>query len=136
MLTLRLIPLLVAPMIIYLLVWATSSGQIEARFASVLFSIGMVSGEVWHVTLSAAFIALSIVCLFIEIVRSAVPTKWAIGENMVTALSFALCLVLFLLVNGFATSEFFLLMIMLLLDFITDAAVMAITSRRTVAITH
>ena len=134
--TLRLIPLLVVPVLLYLLIWATSGGQIEARFASVLFSIGMVSGEVWHVTLSAGFIALSIVCLFVEIVRSAVPTKWAIGENMVTALSFALCLILFLLVNGFATSEFFLLMIMLLLDFVTDAAVMAITSRRTIAVSH
>ena len=41
-------------------------------------------------------------------------------------------LVFFIVAKGFATSEFFILLVLLLLDFITDSVVMTLTARRTV----
>ncbi|HVY84467.1 MAG TPA: hypothetical protein VG943_05005 [Caulobacterales bacterium] len=131
-----LVPVLVLPALLYVALWLIWGADLERRFSGELFSLHMVSGDTWRVTLGAAFSLLSVVCLFVEIVRSGTPTKWTIGENLVTAIALVISLVLFLLVRGFATSEFFFLTVLFLLDFVTDATVMTLTSRRTVEYTH
>lgn len=132
----RLVPLLIIPAVFYVLFWLMWGAELEHHFAGDLFAIRMVSGEIWHVTLGAAFMILGVLCLFVEIVRSPTPTAWNIGENVVTAVTLVLSLILFLIVRGFATSEFFFLTVLFLLDFVTEATVMTMTSRRTVEYTN
>ena len=128
----RLVPLLIIPAIAYVALWATSGGQIEARLAGQFLSLPMVSGEVWRLTLGGLFVIVAVLCLFVEVVRSAIPSNTNMAENIVTAAVFIICLILFLLVRGFATTEFFLVVLLLLLDFLTDSTVMVLTARRTV----
>jgi hypothetical protein len=129
---LRYVPFLIFPVIIYAflaLAWGSKAG---ADFTAQAFAIPMASGDVFSMSVGSLFIAFAILCLFAEVVRSARPTNAAIGENMSTALLLVACLVLFLMVRGFGTSEFFLVTLLLLVDFMTDAAVMVFTARRTI----
>ncbi len=129
---LRYVPFLIFPVIIYALLALTWGAKVSADFTAQVFSMPMASGDVFSMSVGSLFIAFAILCLFAEVVRSARPTNAAIGENMSTALLLVVCLVLFLMVRGFGTSEFFLVTLLLLVDFMTDAAVMVFTARRTI----
>lgn len=129
---LRYVPFLAFPMIIYTLLVLTWGAQAAANFAAQAFAIPMASGDVLSMSVSAVFIAFAILCLFAEVVRSARPTNAAIGENLSTAIVLVACIVLLLMVRGFGTSEFFMVTLLLLVDFMTDAAVMVFTARRTI----
>ena len=129
---LRYVPFLIFPVIIYAFLALTWGAKAGADFTAQVFAIPMASGDVFSMSVGSLFIAFAILCLFAEVVRSARPTNAAIGENMSTALLLVVCLVLFLMVRGFGTSEFFLVTLLLLVDFMTDAAVMVFTARRTI----
>ena len=131
---LRFIPILVIPILIYALLLATSGGQMPSRLSGQVFALTMASGDSWRMTTGSLLLALSILCLFFEVLRSSRPTNAAIGENMSTAILLIVCLILFLLARGFATSEFFLIVLMLLIDFLTDSAVMLFTAKRSIGI--
>src|SRR5689334_4171187 len=130
----RYVPFLIVPVIIYVFLALGWGAQTSANFAGQAFVVPLASGDVWKVSTGALFIAFSIICLFAEVVRSARPTNAAIGENMSTAVVMIVCLVLFLLVRGFGTSEFFLVILLLTVDFLTDSAVMVFTARRSIGI--
>ena len=129
---LRFIPLLVLPAIAYVLLWLSAGAAIQQRLDGEVLSLPMASGDVWRLTLGGVFIIGSVLCLFVEVVRSAIPSNTNMGENMVTALALVLGIGMFLLLRGFGTTEFFLIVLLLLLDFLTDSTVMVLTARRTV----
>lgn len=128
----RVLPLLLLPALIYVGLWAIWGAHLDTHFAAPLLSIHMISGETWTLTVSAVFLLFAIFCMFVEIVRSVTPTTWSIAENLASAIAFAIGIVLFLAVRGFATTEFFVVVVLLLLDFVTDFVVMTISARRTV----
>lgn len=129
---LRYVPFMVVPVIIYAFLALTWGAHASANFAAQAFAMTMVSGDVFSMSAGSLFISFAILCLFAEVVRSARPTNAAIGENLAAAIVLVVCIVLFLMVRGFGTSEFFLVSLLLLVDFMTDAAVMVFTARRTI----
>lgn len=131
---LRAIPLMAIPALIYAL-FALPSGIDGIRTALDMpaFTIGMVSGTELVFQRGHLLMLFAIVCLFLEVVKSTVPTTSAMIENSLAVLLFAVLLTLFLLVPAFATAEFFLIMAMCALDFMAGAIVMVFTARRTVA---
>lgn len=129
---LRYVPFLVAPVVIYALLALGWGVQAGTGFTAQAFAVPLASGDVLSMSVGSLFIAFAILCLFAEVVRSARPTNVAIGENLSTALVLVVCIVLFLLVRGVGTSEFFLVTLLLLVDFMTDAAVMVFKARRTI----
>lgn len=106
----------------------------DVRMAASLGAIPMPSGDVWHVTWGALFIGASAFCLLAELLRSPVANRSSIIEMLIGALTMIVCLILFLLVKGFATTEFFLIVLLMLFDFMANSTVMVFTSRRTVDI--
>jgi hypothetical protein len=129
---LRFIPFLIAPMLIYAAIAFTAGANMEQRLAANVFTLHMVSGDALDLSLGALLLTLAVACQFFEIVRSARPTTVSLVENMVSAISWIIGLVVFLLVRGFGTTTFFLMLLLLLADYLTDAAVMVFTARRTV----
>lgn len=136
MIFLRTIPLLILPAIVYALIALPAGPSVDAAFASRLFSITMISGGVWTMTAGHLVTILAVFCLFIEIVKSTSPTRLNMVENALAVVLFVLMLIAFLLFAPFATSEFFLLLLMVALDFMAGAVVMTMTSRRTVEYSH
>jgi hypothetical protein len=130
--SLRVVPLLVFPALAYVALWLSSGGRVQERLAGQVFRLPMASGDVWQLSLGGVFVIAAVVCLFLEVVRSAIPSGTNIAENMVTAIVLVISIGAFLLLRGFGTTEFFLIVLLLLLDFLTDSTVMVLTARRTV----
>src|SRR5262245_8554031 len=105
----RAFPLMAIPMAVYIL-FALPLGHdsLVQGLASEFFSARMIDGAQWTVSRGQALTILAVVCLFIEIVKSARPTPASMIENALSVVVFVIGLVLFLLVPSFATSEFFI----------------------------
>ena len=128
-------PLLALPVLIYNLVtFATGAGSLQAasQLQGRVFAIPMASGGMWDVTLGDLLIAVSLVILFIELLKSTTSRKIAIINHSLSMILFIVCLVEFLLAPAFGTSVFFLLTVMVLLDVLAGFIVTIVTARRDV----
>lgn len=131
------IPLLFIPVVIYALVVMTggllNNGGIvaaEAALRDPIFTIPMVSGNAWSVGSGDLILFLSLILLFFELLKSTSSQKVAIINHALSMILFVLCLVAFLLLKGFATSTFFLILTMVMLDVLAGFIVTIISARK------
>ena len=73
-----------------------------------------------------------LIVLFIELLKSTTSRRTAIVNHALSMLLFVACLVEFLLAPAFATSTFFLLTVMVLLDVLAGFIVTIVSARRDV----
>jgi hypothetical protein len=128
-------PLLALPVLLYNLVLLTLRGGVQTTdadglLARPLFTISMTSGGLWTVSLGDLFLAGSLIVLFIELLKSTNSRNVAIINHSLSMILFVICLVEFLLARGFATSVFFLITLMVLLDVLAGFIVTIVASRR------
>ncbi len=129
------LPLLVLPVIGYnLLVLAlvpgTRHGSADARMSEALFQVPMATGHLWSVTLGDLVVLVSLLILFVELLKSTGSRHIAIINHSLAMLLFIACLVEFLLFRAFATSAFFLLTVMVLLDVLAGFIMTIVAARR------
>jgi len=129
------IPLLIVPVVVYNVAVLTLVGGFSAADASVrmseqIFAIHMTSGSDWPVSLGDILIAVSLVVLFIELLKSTTSRRVAIVNHSLSMLLFIGCLVEFLLSPAFATSTYFLITLMVLLDVLAGFIVTIVSARR------
>lgn len=120
-------PLLVIPFIIYNIVAFLVFGGQPGGWSNGLFVIPMVSGTPWAVTAGDFLLVVGIVCLFIEVLKSTNSGRSSIVEHMLSMVLFVAYLIEFLLAGAAASSVFFLLMVMALIDVVAGFTV-SITS--------
>ncbi len=95
------------------------------------FSVPMIAGNVeWVMTKGDALLLLSIAVLFMEILKSTSTGTATIMNHAFSMLLFILCLMLFLLHANFATSVFFIITVMALLDVLAGVVVTIVSARR------
>ena len=128
-------PLLALPVLAYNLVLLTMQGgfkslEAQDRLGREMFQIHMASGAGWPVSLGDLILAGSLVVLFIELLKSTTSQKVAIINHSLSMILFVVCLIEFLLLPGFATSTFFLLTLMVLLDVLAGFIVTIVSARR------
>ena len=130
------IPLLFIPVVIYAIIigfGVLGSGGVaaaEMALGDPLFSIPMVSGTAWNVGTGDLILFLSLILLFFELLKSTSSQKVAIVNHALSMILFVICLVEFLLVRGFATSTFFLIVTMVMLDVLAGFIVTIISARK------
>ena len=130
------IPLLVVPVVIYNLVILLGGSAPDAVLgpaavlSEVLLRVPMTSGAVWTISIGDLILFLSLILLFVELLKSTSSQKVAIVNHALSMLLFVVCLVEFLLLPGFAGSVFFLILTMVLLDVLAGFIVTIIASRR------
>jgi hypothetical protein len=129
------LPLLALPVILYNILALTLAGgfggaSANDRLSARLFSIPMASHAAWSVSLGDLLLAGSLVVLFVELLKSTASRQVAIVNHSLTMVLFVGCLVEFLLYPAFATSTFFLLALMVLLDVLAGFIVTIVASRR------
>ncbi len=116
---LRLFPLLLIPVVIYNL-FALGGGVIAhgdvQHLLTATFSITMFSGDTWKIGFGDFLILLSLALLFIEIIKATHTTSAELINHGLSMLTFVICLIEFLVLKGFATSTFFFIMVMALID--------------------
>lgn len=128
-------PLLLLPVLLYNLIVVTLAGGFQAvtaaaRINETVVVIPMTSRIDWPVSLGDMILAVSLVVLFIELLKSTTSRRVAIINHSLSMILFIVCLVEFLLAPPFATSTFFLLTLMVLLDVLAGFIVTIVASRR------
>lgn len=124
------VPLLLFLLIAYNIVVFVTGPELPTE----LLSVTMMSGEVWTFTVADLFMAVGLVLLFIEIVRATNTSHLAIVNHGLSMLVFVLCLVEFIVVPEAATSTFFFITMLALLDVVAGFSVTITTARRDFAV--
>jgi hypothetical protein len=126
------IPLLLVPFAIYNMIAFLIPG---VKWTDTLTTINMPSGEPWTITAEDVLLAFSTVLLCVEIFKAArASSSRGIVDHMLSLLLFVGMLIEFLLVRNAATSTFFLLMLLELVDVLGGFTITARAARRDVAI--
>ena len=87
-------------------------------------------GVPWNVGAGDMILFLSLILLFFELLKSTSSQKVAIVNHALSMILFIACLVAFLLVKGFTTSTFFLILTMVMLDVLAGFIVTIISARK------
>ena len=130
------LPLLLIPVVIYNIVVLSgmmgSNGalQADAVLRDPIFSIPMTSGANWDVGVGDLILFMALILLFFELLKSTSSQKVAIVNHALSMILFVGCLVEFLLMKGFATSTFFLIVVMVMLDVLAGFIVTIIAARK------
>ena len=95
-----------------------------------IFSIGMISEASWTLTLGDLVILITLVLLFVELIKATRTGGSSIVDHALSTILFVLCLVEFLLVPEAATSVFFFIMIVTLIDVVAGFSITIRAARR------
>jgi hypothetical protein len=122
-------PLLLIPIAIYNIVaWLMP----DVPLTDAMFRLTLVSGAVWTITLSDILLALGVLLLLLEIMKGARPGSKYLTDHLLSLVLFGAAAAEFVMWPKFATSTFFLLALMAMVDFFGGIALHA---RRAVAVT-
>jgi hypothetical protein len=130
------LPLLALPVLFYngLALAAMPQGFRSAvaqdEMARQLFVLPTAAGGTWAITMGDLLVFVSLLILFIELLKSTTSRRVAIINHSLSMVLFIICLVEFLLFQAFATSTFFLITTMVLLDVLAGFIVTIVASRR------
>ena len=132
-------PLLVVPVAIYNVIAFSGSAfatadVVRERMDTDFLTVEMASGAMWHITPGHALIAVSLLMLFFELLKSTGFGRAAVMNHAFSMVLFIICLVEFLMFPAFATSVFFLIMLMALLDVMAGFMVTIASARRDFAV--
>jgi hypothetical protein len=114
-------PLMIVPVIIYNLFALTLPGGLKSRVAHAsltqpLLRLTTTGGGAWPISPGDLLLAVALVVLFLELVKSTASRRLAMINHGLSTLLFAVCLAEMLLAAACATSTFFLIALMVLLD--------------------
>jgi hypothetical protein len=122
-------PLLLIPLTIYNIIVFLMPG---VSLAEPIMKLTLISGAAWPLTLSDILVALGILMLLLEVMKGARPGAKYLTDHLLSLIVFAAALAEFLLWSPFASSTYFLLTLLTLVDFLSGVALRA---RRRIAVT-
>lgn len=123
-------PLLIIPVIIYAIVAYTTGADMSAQ---VFPPVQMVSGSL-PLSKGDLLVILGMIMLFMELIKAAGSGTATIINHGLSMVIFVIAMALFLLVGHFATSTFFLLTLMTLMDTVAGFVVTIVAARRDLAV--
>jgi len=128
-------PLMVLPVVTYNLLaqWLGGgfySRMANARLTAPLFQLETAGGGAWPVSAADLLLAASLLVLFVELIKSTRTRRLALVNHGLSLVLFVACLAEMLISPAFATSTFFLISLMVLLDVAAGFIVTLIASRR------
>ena len=128
------IPLMIVPLIVYNLILIGLFGDGVSALGSTVTSLSMMSGATWTMSLGDLLITVSLVLLFIEVLKATRTGSWSVIDHMLSMFVFVAFLVEFLLVRDAATHVFFILMVIAFIDVIAGFTVSIRSAGRDVSI--
>ena len=126
------IPLTVIPLILFNAIGFSLGGD---PWANVLFTMPMVSGASWPVTLSDVMVLIAVVLLFFETLRSAQPARGTTITNHIISTALLIVYIIeFIVVPVAANSLFFTLTVIALFDVVAGFTISIRTAQRDIAL--
>ncbi len=130
------IPLMAIALVVYNGIYFGLGGVPQAGAAiwdTTMFSLNMVSGANWRFNLGDLVITLGLLLLFFEILKATRVGRLSIIDHLLSTVVLIIFLIEFLLVPGAATSVFFVLMLMALVDVMAGFSVSIRSATRDVS---
>lgn len=123
-------PLLLLVVIAYNIVVFFGGGVGDSVFAEVVYALPMLSGDPWQISLGGIFLATGLVLLLLELVKSAQIGGASQVNHALSLLVFMICLVEFIVVEGFSNDVFAAIMVMTFTDVVAGYTVAIRAARR------
>lgn len=127
---LNTLPLMVLVVLAYVIVVMV----VGLDLAMPLFELTMVSTAVWTITLADLLIVSGLGLLFLEMVGATRTDTSSIINHGLSMVVFIGCIIAFVVFPQFATSTFFIITLLALLDVVAGFTVTIVTARRDFAI--
>lgn len=129
------LPLMLLPLVLYnaAMIGLFGGGGI-AGLQQTVFSVNMLSGAVWSLSIGDAILLFGFVLLFVEILKATRNSSGSLINHMLSLMVFVAFLVEFLAVRDAATQLFFFLMALAFIDVIGGFAVSVRSASRDVSI--
>jgi hypothetical protein len=108
---------------------AVGAAGMMGSLGAKLITIKLVNGS-WDFTFGTLIVTLGLVALFIELLRSTRTDTISIANHALSVMVLILCLLEFVVVRGFSTSEFFYLTVIAAIDVVAGFTVTIIGARR------
>ena len=99
-------------------------------FDAVIWQIPMLSGSVWAFTLGDLILAGTLCLLFIEIIKATRTGGNSLVDHALSTIVFIICVIEFLVIPEAATSLFFIITLIALIDVIAGFSVTIRAARR------
>jgi hypothetical protein len=112
----------------------TPGATAGALWTHQLFSVQMMSGAAWTLNVGELLLALSLLILFIELVKAARMSTRSMTDHLLSTLLFIGMLIEFLLVKQAATATFFLLLVISFVDAIGGYTITMRSAQRNVMV--
>lgn len=132
--SLRALPLIALPLIVYNILLLLAGDGAEAFFRSAIFSLPMIKGATWTFTRGDLVILLVFITLFIELIKSTWTGSASLVDHGLSMVVFITALIEFLVVNTAATSVFFFVVVGALIDVVAGFTIGIRVARRDLAI--
>ena len=123
-------PLLAVSLLIYMALSLTLEPGQTPWYDHVAVTITMVSGDVWRIAAGHVFIGFSLIMLFIELLRATRSSGASIMNHALSVFVFIVSLLMFITVQGYGNSIFFLYTAMTFTDFMAGFIITTVTTRR------
>ena len=135
------LPFLALPVLIYNALVMTMplrfhSVVAQDHMAQHILNVHIASGGMWAINLGDLLIFITLVILFVELLKSTTSRQVAIINHSLSMVLFVFCLVEFLLFPAFATSTYFLITTMVILDVLAGFIVTIVASRREIDVVN
>jgi hypothetical protein len=124
-------PLLLIPFAIYNMIVFLTPG---VGWSSTAFTVHMLSGADWSVTVGDILLVFSVLLLFFEILKATRFGTRSIIDHMLSLLLLIAMLAEFIIVAPAATSTFFLLMVMSFVDVVGGFSISIRTAQRDIGL--
>lgn len=118
---LSVIPLMIIPFLAYNVVLVSSASS--QPWQEIMFTTGLISGGSFSMTTGDVLLTVGLLFLFFEVLKSTRTSNTSVLDHLFSTLVFIAFLVEFLVLPGAATSVFFLLMLMSLVDLMAGFSV-------------
>jgi hypothetical protein len=125
---LLLIPLAICNIIVFLMPDLALSAPVP------LFSVTLMSKDIWTVTLNDMLVALGILLLLLEVMRAARPAAKYFTDHFLSLLVFGAAAAEFVMLPKFGNSTFFLITLIAMVDFFAGISLRARRPRRVAAV--
>jgi hypothetical protein len=132
--SLRAIPLLAIPLILYNVLVTFSGGAAGEFLRAPLITVQMIKGAEWAFSRGDLIILVTMVVLFAELVKATYTSSISLVDHGLSMLVFIICIVEFLVVNAAATSPFFFVLIGSLIDVVAGFTIGIRVARRDLSI--
>lgn len=113
-------PLLLIPLAIYNIFVFLMPG---VAFSAPIVSVTLMSRAQWTLTFGDALLALSMLLLWLEIVKASRPGARYLTDHLLSLVVFGVALAEFLMLGAFGTSTFFLLTVLMAVEFLAGASI-------------